>query len=85
MPVGMRTVPGGWSITGAERARTGIEFFVIRRTADPTRFRYVLLDGRSHLPAAEYSQVRLDLAIGDDQGTADMHLVEGRRGIWFLP
>lgn len=84
MPVGMRTVPGGWSITDAERARTGIEFFLIRRTADPMRFRYVLLDGRSRLPAADYSQVRLDLAIGDDEGAADMTLVAGRRGIWFL-
>lgn len=85
MPVGMRAVRGGWGITDAERARTGIEVFLIHRTADPTRFRYVLLDGRSHLPAADYSQVRLDLAIGDDEGAADMTLVAGRRGTWFLP
>lgn len=85
MPVGMRPFVGGWRITDAERARTGIEVFLIQRTADPTRFRYVLLDGRSHLPAADYSQVRLDLAIGDDEGAADMTLVAGRRGLWFLP
>jgi hypothetical protein len=84
MPVGMRAVRGGWSITDAERARTGIEVFLIQRTADPTRFLYVLLDGRSDLPAADYSQVRLDLAIGDDEGAADMTLVAGRRGLWFL-
>ncbi|MGH7794281.1 MAG: hypothetical protein ACREQ2_05205 [Candidatus Binatia bacterium] len=68
MPVGMRTVRGGWSITDAERTRTGIDFFVIQRTANPRRFQYVLLDGRSDLPAGNYSQVSLDLAIGDDQG-----------------
>ena len=85
MPVGMRIAPGGWRITDAERARTGIEVFLIQRTADPTRFRYVLLDGRSRLPAADYSHVRLDLAIGDDEAAADMTLVAGRRGIWFLP
>jgi hypothetical protein len=84
MPVDMEPFFGGWRITSAERARTGIEFFAIFRTSDPTRFRYVFLDGRSNLPTANYSQVRIELEIGDDQGSADMHLVAGKKGTWFM-
>jgi hypothetical protein len=86
MPVAMQPFsfgPGGWRITNAERARTGIEFFAIERTPDPRRFRFQLGDAFSSLPAADYSQVRVDLAIGDDQGGADMNLTESR-GVWHL-
>ena len=79
MPVSMRTIRGGWGITDAERARTGIDFFMIQRTANPRRFQYVLLDGHSDLPAADYSQVSLHLEIGDDQGSVNMNLNQGRR------
>lgn len=58
---------------------------MIQRTANPARFRYIFLDGRINLPAGDYSQVRLDLEIGNDQGSVDMNLVAGRRGVWFLP
>ncbi len=64
----------GWAISSAEKARTGIQAFDIKRTADPGRYTFNFVDTRAGLAPGDYSVV----------GVADETLVE-RHGKWTLP
>lgn len=83
MPVAMVPITGGWSISAAEKTRTGIQDFQILQTGDPAFFVFKLVDTRTSLPQADYNQVRIEIAIADDTGSLDLNLVE-RSGRWSL-
>jgi hypothetical protein len=84
MPVtGFVRTPGGWALSRAEKARTGLETFTIRRTAEAGRFTFELVDRRTDLADRDYGVVWVELTIGADGGEADEALVE-RRGNWTL-
>ena len=73
----------GWSISRAEKRRTGLDAFDIKRTAQPGRFTFNLLDRRAALTDRNYGVVWVELTIGDDAGEADEALVE-RNSTWTL-
>jgi len=77
-------ITGGWSISDAEKTRTGIQKFQILQTGDPSFFVFKLADTRTSLPQGDYNQVRLEMVIGDDAGSRELNLVE-RNGRWSLP
>lgn len=84
MPVAMVPITGGWSISAAEKTRTGIQDFQVLQTGDPSFFVFKLVDTRTSLPQGDYSQVRLDLQIANDTGTVDAALVPVNNGNWKL-
>jgi sugar lactone lactonase YvrE len=84
MPVGLVPITGGWSISDAEKTRTGIQDFQILQTGDPSFFVFKLVDTRTSLPQGDYSQVRVELQIGNDMGTVDAVLVQVSNGNWKL-
>jgi hypothetical protein len=73
----------GWSISRAEKRRTGLDAFTILRTSQPGRFTFHLLDRRTALADRSYDVVWVELTIGDDAGEAHEALVE-RNGTWSL-
>lgn len=84
MPVtGFVPTRTGWTLSRAEKRRTGLQAFDIKRTAEPGRFTFDLVDRRTHLADRDYSVVWIELTIGDDTGEADETLVE-RHGNWTL-
>ena len=84
MPVAMVPITGGWSISAAEKTRTGIQDFQVLQTGDPSFFVFKLVDTRTSLPLGDYSQVKVDLQIADDTGTVDAALVQVNNGNWKL-
>jgi hypothetical protein len=84
MAVGFVPITGGWSISIAEKTRTGIQEFQILQTGDPSLFVFKLVDTRTSLPQADYNHVRIEMVIGDDVGSLELNLVE-RNGRWSLP
>jgi hypothetical protein len=84
MPVtGFVPTRRGWTLSRAEKARTGLEAFTIRRGDEPGRFTFELVDRRTDLPDLDYSEVWVELTIGADGGETDEALVE-RHGHWKL-
>ena len=84
MPItGFVPTAEGWSISRAEKRRTGLESFNITRTPQPGRFAFDLVDRRTTLAVRNYGVVWVELTIGDDAGEADEGLVE-RNGVWAL-
>jgi hypothetical protein len=84
MPVtGFVPTASGWRLSRAEKARTGLETFTIRRSAVPGRFTFELVDRRTRLADRDYHEVWVELTVGDDGGESDEDLVE-RRGNWTL-
>ena len=84
MPVtGFVGTADGWAISRAEKRRTGLQAFAIRRTADPGRYTFHLVDWRTHLADRDYGVVWVELTIGDDAGEADEALVKRYR-TWTL-
>jgi hypothetical protein len=84
MPVGFVPITGGWTISAAEKTRTGIEDFQILQPATLRSLSLIkLVDTRTSLPKADYSQVRIEMVIGNDAGSLDLNLVE-RNSRWFL-
>jgi hypothetical protein len=73
----------GWALSDAEKTRTGLQAFDIKRTAVPGRFTFNFVDTRTPLAAGSYGVVWVELTIGDDAGEADEALVE-RNGTWTL-
>jgi len=61
MPVAMVPITGGWSISAAEKTRTGIQDFQILQTGDPSFFVFKLVDTRTSLPQGDYNQVRIEM------------------------
>jgi hypothetical protein len=84
MPVtGFVPTADGWALSDAEKTRTGLQAFDIRRTGDPGRFTFNFVDTQTPLAARDYGLVWVELTIGDDAGEADEALVE-RNGTWTL-
>ena len=84
MPIAFEASSTGWTITPAEKNRTGIQAFTITGTADPMQFGFKLVDTRSGLQASDYSNVQLKLDIGNDSGSVAMNLVQSSNGLWRL-
>lgn len=85
MPInGFDVTPTGWAISAAERQRTGLQSFVIDRTA--TGYTFSLVDTRVALPTLDYSSVRIELVIGNDAGNATVGLINNPvgSGAWQL-
>lgn len=84
MPVtGFVPTAVGWTLSSAEKTRTGLQAFDITRTADPGRFTFNLVDTRTPLAAGNYGVVWVELTIGDDAGETDEALVE-KNSTWTL-
>jgi hypothetical protein len=84
MPVtGFVPTASGWTLSQAEKARTGLETFTIRRAAAPGRFTFELVDKRTDLADLDYGEVWVELTVGVDGGETDAALGE-RNGNWKL-
>jgi hypothetical protein len=73
----------GWALSSAEKTRTGLQAFDIKRTDQPAGFMFNFVDTRTSLAARNYGVVWVVLTIGDDTGEADEALVE-KNGTWTL-
>jgi hypothetical protein len=80
---GFVATPDGWSLSSAEKARTGVQAFDILRTERPDVFAFTFVDTRTPLPAGDYGAVWLRLTVGGDGGQAAAALVD-RGGLWAL-
>jgi hypothetical protein len=84
MPVtGFVPTADGWTLSSAEKQRTGIQAFDITRTEEPDRFAFNFVDTRTDLAVRDYDVVSVELRIGDDAGQAHETLGE-RNGTWSL-
>lgn len=84
MPItGFVPTADGWALSSAEKARTGLQAFDIRRTEQPGRFTFNFVDTQTPLAIRNYGVVWLELTIGDDSGKANAALVE-RNSTWAL-
>jgi hypothetical protein len=84
MPVtGFVPTADGWSLSSAEKSRTGLQAFEITRTDEPGRFAFSLVDTQTPLAVRDYGLVWVELTIGDDAGEAPRALTE-RNGTWTL-
>ncbi len=68
-----------WSLSPGERARTGIERFDIDENADHSGG-VSLRDAMTNVPAMDYSTVHVEIAIGDDELSGTVQLVESPPG-----
>jgi hypothetical protein len=74
-----RTPRRRWSLTDAERARTGIERFDLDENPNQTGA-MILRDLRTTLPNIDYSTVRVTVDVGFDLLTGTVDLVQRRLG-----
>ncbi len=58
-----------WSITNAEKKRTGIESFTISHPDENDQFQVHFVDTKADIPDLDYSTVEVELTIGDDTFT----------------
>jgi hypothetical protein len=75
-PGGFSPRTGGWSLNDSGRAQTGIQSFEI----DATSGGFTITDTKAAIGSRDYSNVTVDLRVGNDQGTATTPLVQTPAG-----
>ena len=79
MPInGFDPTPTGWAISAAEKQRTGLQAFVIDRTA--TGFTFSLVDTKTTLDTRDYATVTVEFTVGNDMGSTQVSLINNPLG-----
>lgn len=84
LPIYLQPTADGWRIRDDQRTNTGLEILRVIRTPTPGKFLLMLVDMRTNLAAATYSQTTVVVESGRNRGQQALTLREGG-GIYIYP